>query len=125
MKKDIESRNDIVVLVNTFYEKVRTNMTIGPIFNEIIQVEWDKHLPKMYSFWSSLLLDEHSYAGNPMSIHLHIAEKADMSKEAFDEWLRLFGLTIDDLFVGEKAEEAKLRAANIARLMHYKIERGF
>lgn len=125
MKRDIQHRDDIVLLVNTFYGKVQSNTIIGPIFNEIMQVDWDAHLPKMYRFWSSILLDEHSYASNPMNIHIQMAQKTPMTEKQFSEWLRLFTQTVDELFVGQKADEAKMRAANIARLMQYKIERGY
>ena len=35
----------------------------------------------------------------------------------FDRWLSLFNETLDALFAGEVAENAKLRAASIARIM--------
>ncbi|WP_367274609.1 group III truncated hemoglobin [uncultured Lutibacter sp.] len=49
--KDINNREDIELLVNKFYEKVKVDETIGYIFNEIANINWDKHLPKMYDFW--------------------------------------------------------------------------
>ncbi|PZP52000.1 MAG: sec-independent protein translocase TatC [Pseudopedobacter saltans] len=124
MKSDIQTREDVELLVNSFYDKVKLNGTIGPIFNNVI-LDWDEHLPKMYSFWSSILLEEHSYSGNPMSIHIRMSKTVPLQEKEFSEWLRLFAQTINDLFVGEKAEEAKTRATNIARLMQYKIERGY
>jgi len=122
MKKDIEKAEDIRWLVDTFYEKVRSNPVIGYIFDEVAKVDWEHHLPKMYAFWGSILLSEHSYSGNPMSKHVALSRLTTLSKEEFNEWLLLFTQTVDELFVGEKAQEAKIRAANIARLMLYKIE---
>ena len=119
---DIQTRDDIEQLVNTFYDKVRTNVIIGFIFNDIVKIDWDKHLPVMYSFWSSLLLGDHSYSGNPMVKHIALSKLTQMTDTQFSEWLRLFYQTVDELFIGEKANEAKLRAANIARLMLHKIQ---
>jgi len=50
MKKDIENRDDIIRLVNTFYDKVKPDETIGYFFNRVVDVNWEKHLPVMYNF---------------------------------------------------------------------------
>ncbi|AHF14530.1 globin family protein [Niabella soli DSM 19437] len=116
------SRADVERLVNSFYDRVRSNAVIGPIFNDIARIDWEHHLPKMYSFWSSILLGEQSYSGNPMVRHIELSRMTAMTETEFSEWLRLFNETIDALFEGPKAEEAKTRAANIARLMLFKIQ---
>lgn len=122
MKPDISSKEDIKLLVDTFYNKVQANATLGYIFNDVAKLNWDEHLPKMYSFWGSLLLQEHTYTGNPMKIHVELSKITTMSNAEFSEWLTLFSETVDELFEGSTAEEAKTRAANIARLMQHKIE---
>lgn len=122
MKLDISSQEDIKLLVDTFYNKVQTNATLGYIFNDVAKLNWDEHLPKMYSFWGSLLLQEHSYQGNPMQIHVELSKITTMSSVEFSEWINLFYQTVDELFEGEIASEAKIRAANIARLMQHRIE---
>lgn len=122
MKKDIENRDDIVLLVNSFYDVVRDNKIIGPIFNSVVKVDWDTHLPKMYSFWASLILGEQSYTGNPMIKHVALSKLTSMTEVEFSEWLLLFNATVDRLFEGKNALEAKTRAANIARLMLHKID---
>lgn len=122
MKRDIANREDIELLVNTFYDKVKVNPVIGKIFTDIVKVDWEEHLPKMYDFWSGVLLGERGYAGNPMIKHIQLSRITKMSESEFTEWLILFNKTVDELFEGEKAEEARTRAANIARMMLYKIE---
>ncbi len=122
MKKDIESRDDVVLLVDSFYDKIKTNEILGHIFNDVAKLNWEEHLPKMYSFWASLLLGEHSFSGNPMMKHVELSKLTPMTETEFSEWLSIFYQTIDDLFVGNTADEAKTRAANIARLMLHKIE---
>ena len=121
MKKDLYNREDVELLVDTFYDKVKANATIGYIFNDIAKVDWENHLPLMYSFWASILLGEHSFSGNPMDKHIQLSKIAPMTDKEFSEWLKIFIQTTDELFEGEKAEEAKTRASNIARLMLHKI----
>lgn len=121
-KTDIANREDIELLVNTFYDRVKTNLVLGYIFNHVIKVNWETHLPRMYSFWASILLNEHSFSGNPMLKHIDISKQTPLSETEFSEWLLLFNTTVDDLFAGNNADEAKTRAANIARLMLYKIQ---
>lgn len=122
MKNDITNKDDIKLLVDTFYDKVKTNSVIGHIFNDIAKVDWDHHLPKMYSFWVSLLLGEKGFTGNPMQKHIELSKLTAMTETQFSEWLLIFTQTTDELFEGIKADEAKTRAANIARLMLYKIQ---
>lgn len=122
MIKDIENRADIELLVNTFYGRVMQNATLGPVFTDIARINWEQHLPRMYSFWASILIDEHSFSGNPMQKHTELSKLTPMNEATFAEWLLLFTTTVDDLFAGEKAGEAKSRAANIARLMLNKIQ---
>lgn len=122
MKPDITARQDIELLVNTFYEKVNQNETLSPVFNEVAKVDWPHHLPKMYDFWSSLLLGEQTYTSNPMIKHIDLSRQTQMSELQFSTWLKLFTETVNDLFAGEKAEEAISRATNIARLMLHKIQ---
>ncbi|HMR89061.1 MAG TPA: group III truncated hemoglobin [Saprospiraceae bacterium] len=122
MKPDISQRKDIELLINTFYEKVKTNAVIGYIFSDVAKVDWVSHMPVMYSFWASVLLNEQSYTGNAMTPHIALSKLVLLSQKEFDEWLLLFNSTVDLLFEGEKADEAKFRAENIARLMMHKID---
>lgn len=121
VKKDITDRNDIILLVDTFYEKVSRDAVIGPIFTDVAKVNWDHHLPLMYSFWSTMLLEEKSYAGNPMKIHADLNRKHPLLQYHFDGWVRIFIETVDELFAGVKAEEAKTRGSQIAELMLHKM----
>ena len=121
MKKDIEVRDDVIRLVNTFYEKVKPDETIGFFFNKVKQVDWEKHLPLMYDFWQNIIFHTGGYTGNPMRIHMNLHKQAPMKKEHFDRWLQLFTATVDELFEGEKAEQAKQRALSIATVMQINI----
>ncbi|MFC6266795.1 group III truncated hemoglobin [Frigoriflavimonas asaccharolytica] len=120
--KNLETREDVEFLVNTFYEKVGKDETIGFFFNDVAKVNWDSHLPKMYQFWETLLFGKASYKGNPMAKHFPINELQAMEKHHFDHWLQLWTATVDENFEGENAEAAKTKASNIANLMAYKME---
>jgi len=122
MKKDIEQREDILILVNSFYNKVKIDTTIGHIFSDVAHVNWELHLPIMYDFWGGILLDEHSYSGNPIAKHIALSRQHPLTAEHFAVWLQLFNQTVDELFVGVKADEAKARAEQIALLMQHKIK---
>lgn len=119
--KDIVSQDDIQVLVNSFYDKVKTS-EIGFFFEEIAKVNWEKHLPKMYIFWESVLFATVKFNGNPMGAHFPINEIIPMEKKHFEAWLQLWKETVDENFSGEMAESAKNKAENIAKLMSFKME---
>ena len=123
-KHDITTKEDIVLMVDTFYEKVRNNETLGFVFNDVAQVDWPNHLPKMYSFWGSMLLGERTYTGNPMVRHVELSKLTPMAETQFTAWIVLFMATVDELFAGEKANEAKERASSVAGFMMHKIQEG-
>lgn len=108
---------DIKLLVDTFYERVRDNQLLAPIFNERIQDRWPEHLEKMYRFWQTILLGEYTYSGAPFVPHAHLP----VDHSHFEAWMALFTQTVDELFIGEKAKEAKWRAGKMAEMFEYKI----
>ncbi len=121
MKRDIENRDDIILLVNTFYDKVKPDETIGHFFNRVVNVDWEKHLPVMYHFWENIIFHTGGYSGNPMKQHVDLHQKSPMKKEHFNRWIQLFNETVDELFEGVKAEQAKQRALSIATVMQINI----
>ncbi len=118
MKKELENTEDIRILVHSFYDKVRLNEMLGPIFDRVIEDRWPEHLDKMVRFWSTVLLDAKTYIGTPFMPHLNLPVEA----EHFDQWLALFFQTLDEHFEGEKAGEAKWRANKMAVMFHNKLE---
>ena len=121
MKKDIENSEDIMKLIDRFYQQVVNDPVIGHIFTTTIKVNWEKHLPVMYSFWENTLFYTGTYTGNPMMIHQRINQIVHLTNQHFDRWVELFSATVDDQFEGEKAELAKQRALSIATVMKIKI----
>ncbi|QQR96752.1 MAG: group III truncated hemoglobin [Sphingobacteriales bacterium] len=117
-KKDIQTLDDIKFFVDTFYDKIRQDDLLAVIFNNKINDKWQQHLEKMYCFWQTVLLDEHTYFGSPFVPHA----KLPVDKIHFERWIEIFNTTIDDLFVGEKAERAKWQGNRMAEMFQYKIE---
>lgn len=112
-KNDIKSEDDVSTLVHTFYARVRADELLGPIFESIIKDNWAPHLKRMVDFWSTILLYTHKYKDDPMAKHMQLP----VEQRHFDRWLFLFNDTLDTLFAGEIAENAKLRAGSIAKIM--------
>lgn len=117
-RKEIASIDDIQLLVNSFYEAIRNNELLGPIFNGVIQDRWPQHLEKMYRFWQTVLLDEQTYFGAPFPPHARLP----IAKEHFDTWLSIWHQTIETYFTGEKADEAKWRGDRMATMFLAKID---
>lgn len=117
-EKDILTLEDCKTLVDQFYGKVRNDELIGPIFNERIQDRWPEHLEKMYRFWQTVLLEDHTYFGSPFPPHANLP----VEWTHFQRWLKLFNATIDELFTGKKAEEARWRANKMAEMFNIKIQ---
>ena len=124
MKKDITDKSDIEVLINFFYDKVKKDDQIGFIFNKIIGSDWSRHLPVMYDFWNMVLFSKPGYAGNPTRRHVDIDKNIKLEKVHFDRWVELWNETVDNLYTGQVADDAKNRAALMANLIHIKVQAG-
>ncbi|RYZ50496.1 MAG: group III truncated hemoglobin [Sphingobacteriales bacterium] len=118
MKADISTIQDIHRLVDTFYGKIQQDPVVGPVFTKVIGEDWSAHLDKMYRFWQTILLEEHTYNGRPFPPHAHLP----VSGIHFDTWLRLWSETVDEGFEGPMATEAKWRADKMATVFLAKIE---
>jgi len=108
--KDIESPDDVRLLVDEFYSAIREDALLNPLFSDVAQVDWQKHLPKMYAFWNGLILGIPGYDGRPFPPHTVLP----VTREHFQRWLALFHATIDRHFVGPGAKRAKDASASIA-----------
>jgi len=120
-KKGIKSREDVSFLVTKFYEKVRKDDTLGPFFDRI--ENWDEHLDRLTTFWESSLFLQTKYYGNPLEAHAKADREHDnkITELHFGVWLNLWYQTIDELFVGETAENAKRRARKMGTFLYINI----
>lgn len=93
--------HSLAVLVDRFYDRVRADPALGPIFNAAVR-DWDEHKRTLVSFWSSVALGTQSYRGSPMSAH----RAQPIRGEHFDRWLMLWRETVGELF--EEAPAARM-----------------
>jgi hemoglobin len=115
MKKDIQTKEDIVQLVDVFYTRVLGDEKLAHFFAHL---NFETHKPKMVHFWSFVLLDEPGYTTNVFDKHANLrANSAD-----FNEWVSLFHTTVNELFEGEKAEAAKFRATTLGYTFGSKLD---
>lgn len=121
MKSDILTRADIERLINQFYFLVLKDEEIALFFNEVAKVDWEHHLPQMYNFWESVLFSKKIFQGNPLRKHLELNQNQQMTHKHFAVWMRIFTLTVDDLFAGENAEKIKQFAQMIRNNLESKI----
>ncbi len=118
---DIQNQSDLYLLVDEFYKKLLSDSSISYIFNDVVKMKIEEHLPILVTFWSQVILGTGGYTNNLTQIHLDINAKEYLSPELFKIWLNHFNTAVDEYFRGEKAEQIKTQALNIATIMQIKI----
>lgn len=116
--KDIETRADLELLLSEFYKIAPFDEEIGHHFDGVDLIS---HLPIIVDFWEKVLFGKQVYFGNPLSVHRQLHEKSALKLEHFRRWVEIFNETIDKLFAGAQAENAKLRAKMIAHSLNQNL----
>ncbi len=122
MKKQLKNKEAVALLVHTFYNKIRKDSELGPIFNGMI-TDWDAHLNKLTDFWCKQLFISNSYDGNPIEVHRKVDAFAEyqINQNHFGVWLNYWVATLDELFEGEEVFILKTRARKMASFIHIDI----
>lgn len=113
----IINRDDVSLLVHTFYDKIRQHELLGPIFNgHISEEQWPAHLSKLTDFWESNLFGVRTFRGSPSKAHVNVDKNLNhtISQNHFAQWLQLWFETINELFEGELADRAKEMARRMS-----------
>jgi hemoglobin len=110
------TRENIEKMVHLFYIKVLKDDLVGPFFiaklgDDMKSEHWKPHLELLTNFWSSMILGDGSYGGNPFMPHTQLGE---LSREVFEQWLELFFKTIDDVYETQVGHPFKERSMAIA-----------
>jgi hemoglobin len=105
-------------LVETFYDRVRTDALIGPVFNDAIG-DWPEHLGKLQAFWSSVMLTSGRYKGQPLPAHIRHGARIDGA--AFERWLELWKQVTDEQFEQSVAARFQEKAGRIAESLQLGI----
>ena len=116
-RPDLDSREHIEFFVDRFYERMLADEQLAPIFVDVAQIDLAVHLPHIKDYWCKLLLGDAEYRRHTMDIHRQLHSKRALQAQDFERWLSFFTATVDDYFVGERAERAKQVAASIAANM--------
>jgi len=106
-------------LVHAFYDKVRSDAVLAPVFDARID-DWEPHLAQMCAFWSSVALMSGRYHGTPMVKHMPLPVDA----AHFDRWLDLFETTAREICPPEAAAHFVERARRIAASLELGIANG-
>ena len=105
---------DIARLVDRFYDKVRHDPELGPVFNPAVE-DWDEHKATLVRFWSSIALGTRAYRGNPMAMH----RPHPIASDHFDHWLALWRETAFEVLPPGHATLFCEHAGRIARSLMY------
>ena len=119
--RDIENKEDLLLLVTDFYDKLLSDPAISYIFTDVVKITLDEHLPILVNFWSQSILGTGGYTNNLTQIHLDIDIKSHLTKELFEIWLYHFETAIDEHFSGLNCERMKNQAHNLSTIMQIKI----
>lgn len=122
MLRDIENREDIYLLVKTFYTKLMNDDLVRHFFVDFENPDHlENHLQVLVDFWDNVLFYSGGYRKNAMAPHLKLHLEKPFKSEHFKCWLSSFNMSVDELFEGELAHTAKSRALSIATVMEIKI----
>lgn len=114
-KTALEQANELGVteaflfnLVDEFYDRVRKDDVLGPIFIEAVS-DWPEHMDRMKKFWASICLGAGTYSGRPMPVHMALS---GIQPWHFCSWLGLFTETLLDIAPSREAARYVLERAD-------------
>ena len=114
---DLVDPTEVAELVRRFYADVAQDDLLGPLFNDVANVDWSAHLPKLTAFWCRFLFGTLGYSGNPFREHARIHAESAFTPAHFHRWLELFHETVDLGWVGPNAERVKALGRNVAEVV--------
>ena len=120
-RPDITTREDCDALVRAFYGRAMTDPLIGFLFTDVARIDLEEHLPKVASFWETVLLGTPTYRGGAFAPHAAVNRKAPLLSGHFDRWLHLWTEAVDEHFEGPTAELAKAHAHRVARAFQRRL----
>jgi hemoglobin len=110
------NKESIATLVHTFYDDVRADPVLAPVFNAAIGEHWEPHLERMVGFWTTTMLKTQPFHGNVFAKHMALN---GVTPEHFQRWLTMFEATAARLFAPEVADEFTLVARRIAASLQF------
>lgn len=114
---DLVSRTEIHDLVVDFYRAIIFDEVLGPVFDEVAEVDWTLHIPRLVDYWCRVLLRQPGYDGAILEPHRHVHELESFRPELFERWFTLWVSTIDATWHGPGADAAKRHAERMANTL--------
>ena len=123
MRLDIQSREDLFIIVNNFYVDLLKSKELSHFFEAFRdEVILKHHLETLVDFWDNTLFYSGTYKKNAIKPHIDIHAEKGIHSFHFDQWLSLFNKAVDTNFKGENANTIKSRALSIATVMRLKLK---
>src|SRR5687768_12340823 len=88
--RDLDDEAEVREMVRRFYVDVAQDRLLGPVFNDVAQVDWPEHLPKLTAFWCRALFGTPGYDGSPLRAHAAVHQRQAFTTAHFERWLELF-----------------------------------
>lgn len=114
---DLHDRAQVHDAVVAFYREIVFDDLLEPLFDEVAEVDWAEHIPKLIDYWCRVLFGEVGYAGFVLGAHRRVHDLEPFTAEHFERWLHLWEQTIDASWAGPVAEQAKGHARRIAAVL--------
>lgn len=119
--RDIETREDCERLVRDFYARAFADPIIGFLFTDVAHLDLEAHVPRITSFWETILLGAPTYRGGAFAPHAALHAKVPLRTGHFDRWVWLWTQTVDELFAGPRADLAARHARRVATAFHARL----
>jgi hemoglobin len=114
---DLDTRTQIHDLVVHFYREIAFDPVLNPVFEEVAEVDWAVHMPRLTNYWCRVLLGEPGYDGMLLAAHEHVHHLEPFDPALYDRWYDLWVASVDERWSGPKADAAKAHAAHIMRFL--------
>lgn len=121
-RPDIRDRDDCERLVRAFYGRAMVDPVIGFLFTDVAKLDLEEHVPVITSFWETMLLGARTYGGGAFGVHANLNRQAPLRAGHFIRWLTLWSMSVDELFEGPVADEAKRHAERVANAFHRRLD---
>lgn len=121
MKKDIETLEEIELFVKQFYKTLCELPEMDHLYNKVIQINWEHHIPIMVNFWGSLILREGKYKGDILAHHQKVMKVIPLTRELFRTWEECFIEVLDSLYEGQNCNKTKKRVVAMSKSLIQKL----
>lgn len=119
--RDLDTPDEVAEMVRRFYQGVAQDELLGPMFNDVAQVDWSEHLPKLTRFWCRALLGIEGYQGNPFRAHQLVSDRSPFTTAHFQRWLEMFRETVEEGWKGPYADRILDIAHRVAEVHHHQL----